>query len=148
MPRKILILCLGNPLMGDDGVGVAVARRLSSTKLPEGVKVVEGGTGGLRLIDEISGFDKVVVVDAVKIGGPPGRIVVLNTKELLGCSSENLGRHAHGVNLTSAIKLGYELFPDKMPAEIILVGVEAKRIEPGLGLSEEVEKKLLYYLLM
>ncbi len=142
MSGRILVLCLGNPLMGDDGVGTVVAERLSSIKLPEGVKVVEGGTGGLRLIDEMCGFDKVVVVDAVKTGGPPGRIVTLNMKELLSGQPEGLNRYAHGVDLVSAVKLGYELFPDKMPAEIVLVGVEAKRIEPGVGLSKEVEKTL------
>jgi len=48
----------------------------------------------------------------------------------------------HDVDVISAIRLGYELFREKMPRKILLVGVGAKEISLGIGLSEEVEKAI------
>ncbi len=48
---KLRIIGLGNPLMGDDGAGIAAVERLASLPLPAGVEVVDGGTGGLTLLD-------------------------------------------------------------------------------------------------
>lgn len=75
---RLLIAGVGNVLLGDDGFGVEVARRLESTVLPDGVRVVETGIGGIALVQELQeGWDALVVVDTVDRGRVPGTVLVI-----------------------------------------------------------------------
>ncbi len=71
-----LVLGIGNLLMGDEAVGVHVARRLGERPLPAGVTVVDGGTGGFHLLSCLIDFDPVVIVDATMDGRSPGTVSV------------------------------------------------------------------------
>lgn len=62
---RLLIIGLGNPLMGDDGAGIQVVNELQKLDLPDYVDVIDGGTPGVGLIDMMSGYSRVIVVDAV-----------------------------------------------------------------------------------
>ncbi|MDQ6783992.1 MAG: hydrogenase maturation protease [Actinomycetota bacterium] len=76
---RILIAGVGNVLLGDDGFGVEVARRLAGIELPPGVRLVETGIGGIALIHELAdGFDVLVVADAVDRGRAPGTIMIID----------------------------------------------------------------------
>ncbi len=69
-----LILGIGNVLLGDEGIGVHVVRRIeSSGPLPAGVECLDGGTGSLVLLEPLQSARRVVLVDATADGGPPGR---------------------------------------------------------------------------
>lgn len=75
---RAIVACFGNVLRGDDGFGVAVAHRMRSTSLPEGVEIMEVGIGGIHLVQELlDPVDALVVVDAVDLGRPPGTVVVM-----------------------------------------------------------------------
>ena len=71
---KTLVLGLGNVLMGDEGVGVYVARELEKRALPEGVECLDGGTGGFTLLEPLEGADRIVLIDAAADGNPPGTV--------------------------------------------------------------------------
>lgn len=72
--QPVLVLGIGNLLLGDEGVGVHVVRRLETAPLPPGVAVLDGGTGGLHLLSALTGHPAVVVVDAAADGRPPGTV--------------------------------------------------------------------------
>jgi hydrogenase maturation protease len=74
--RKVLILGIGNTLRSDDGLGVYVVRHIveSGVSLPEGVELLDGGTAGFDLLGLIDGYDKIVIVDALKVDDKPGSI--------------------------------------------------------------------------
>ncbi|MCK5554411.1 MAG: hydrogenase maturation protease, partial [Deltaproteobacteria bacterium] len=72
--QRVLVLGVGNLLLSDEGVGVHVARRMMEMDLPPQVRVVEGGTDGFGLMNILLKADRVILVDAVKAGGPPGSI--------------------------------------------------------------------------
>jgi hydrogenase maturation protease len=76
---SVLVACVGNVLRGDDGFGVAVARRLSATgALPDGTHLIETGTGGLAIVYELmNGYDVLIVVDAVDLDREPGSVFVI-----------------------------------------------------------------------
>jgi hydrogenase maturation protease len=75
---RILIAGVGNVLKADDAFGVEVARRLEGMELPEQVRVVETGIGGIALVQELQdGFDALIVADAVDRGRPPGTIMLI-----------------------------------------------------------------------
>ena len=75
MQRSVLVLGLGNPLRGDDGIGSRVVEELIRRGLPEGVTALDGGTGGLDLLQVLEGWERVVVVDAADVGREPGQFV-------------------------------------------------------------------------
>jgi hydrogenase maturation protease len=75
---RILIVGVGNVLHGDDGFGVETARRLAQRTLPEGVDLIETGIGGIALVQELqTGYDALVVIDAVDRGRPAGTVLVI-----------------------------------------------------------------------
>ncbi len=71
---KTLILGLGNTLMGDEGVGVAVVRSLEQHPMPEGVECLDGGTGGFLLLEPLESADRIILVDASADGNPIGTV--------------------------------------------------------------------------
>lgn len=72
----MLVACFGNVLRGDDGFGYAVAQRLLAEELPDGVRVIEVGIGGIHLVQELmAGVDALIIVDAVDLGRPPGTVI-------------------------------------------------------------------------
>jgi len=75
---RVLVAGVGNQLRADDAFGVVVAHRLMEMDLPEGVKVVETGIGGIALVQELQeGYDALVVIDAVDRGRPPGHVMLI-----------------------------------------------------------------------
>jgi hydrogenase maturation protease len=75
MPLKTtLILGVGNVVMGDEGFGVHVARKLEENELPPGVRVEEGGVGGFNLLGTLGDIQRVIVVDVMMMDLPPGDI--------------------------------------------------------------------------
>jgi hydrogenase maturation protease len=76
---KVLVAGVGNVLRGDDGFGVAVVEHLANEKLPDQVRVMDVGIGGIHLVQELMAepVDVVVVVDAVEMDRPPGTILVI-----------------------------------------------------------------------
>ncbi len=78
--ETVLILGVGNLLMGDEGVGVHVARQLEQEDLPAGVMVVDGGTGGFHLLSYLEEYRSVIMIDACMDGREAGTISVLKPR--------------------------------------------------------------------
>jgi len=129
-----LILCLGNPLRRDDAVALHVARILEADP-PPGASVTTSARAGLYLLDEMEGFDRVVVVDAVQTGGhPPGTIHSLPAEALHGPA----GPSPHAVGLPSALALA-RAAGAPVPSRVWLVLVEVETLDVvGEGLSPAV----------
>ncbi|MBK7706718.1 MAG: HyaD/HybD family hydrogenase maturation endopeptidase [Acidobacteria bacterium] len=78
--KKVLILGIGNTLMGDEGVGVHVVNSLENTVLPENVELLDGGTGSFLLLEPMQAAERVILVDATIDGAPNGTIRRLRPK--------------------------------------------------------------------
>lgn len=129
-----VLIGLGNPLCADDGVGVAVARLIGH--LPR-TRVVEGGTPGLGLLDLMEGYHKAILVDAVVSGAPPGTIHRFTMEALP--PREYLPLSLHGVNAVDALSIGRAVAPERLPPEIVILGMEAAERTPfRTWLSPEV----------
>jgi len=134
--KHVLILGLGNPLLGDEGIGVQVVEELKGLELPDGVTVVEGGTAGLGLIGLMEGYQRVIIVDAADMGHPPGRVVRFTPLEAQFKTAEApLSLHQIGLGEVLALAEALEV----APAELVIIGIQPSRIEGGVGLSPEVE---------
>lgn len=136
---RSIVIGVGNPLLGDDGVGIRVARELSR-RLDNhtGVAVTELYAGGLRLMEAMVGFDRALVVDAMVTGAcPPGSVRCFAPAEL--GSTRNL-RCAHDTSLPAALAMG-EMLGLPLPREIRVWGVEAACCEEfGETLTAPVER--------
>ncbi len=134
-----LILGVGNPLQGDDGVGVRVAEMLADQELPPGVKVEEVGTPGLGLAAWLEGQSRVVIVDAVYMGQSPGTWRRFGPAEVrLIADSDVISLHEPG--LAEALALAQAL--DALPQEIVFYGVEPVCCDAGQELSPAVRQAL------
>lgn len=136
---KIRIIGVGNPLMGDDGIGIAAAELLDALPLPAGVEVIDGGTGGLTLLDLMDGAEKVVLIDAVETGGAPGSMVRFSPSEV-AMEGGGPGLSLHEAGLEEVLALGREM--DLLPPQIVIYGIEPASVERRLGLSPEVADAL------
>jgi hydrogenase maturation protease len=136
-PRTALVVCVGNDLAGDDGAGPEVHDRLVREGLPGAVRLRCLATGGISLLDEIDGDGLLVVVDAVQFGAPAGTVHVRRWSDLpvplAGAVS------AHGIGLREAIEIAARLYPERLPHDAYLVGVEGTRFDQlGEDLSAAV----------
>lgn len=142
---KILIAGVGNVLHGDDGFGVAVAKRLaSSADLPATVKVMETGIGGMPLIQELMyGYDLLIILDAYRKGGKPGQLYVLEPvlPDLDGLdvtAKRDYFADTHYATPMRALSLLAHL--SRLPKTIRIIGCEAEEVDDlRIGLSPPVE---------
>jgi hydrogenase maturation protease len=121
---KLLVLGLGNPILTDDGVGIYVSRQAAERSRLENVSFAEASVGGLRLLDILSGYDRVVLVDAIQTAnGRPGDVVRLHPNDVR--ASMHLDS-THDLSFPAALALGRSLGM-ALPADedIIILAVEA-----------------------
>jgi len=136
--KNILILGLGNILLGDEGVGVRVIEQLFSHPLPDEIEVIDGGTAGYELINFFEGKEKVIIVDAVKTDDTPGSVYKLDLSVVQ--EDETVQLSLHQIGLKNVFKMASMM--DLNP-EVTLVGIVPKDYQDyNIGLSEEVEKAI------
>jgi len=133
-PAPVLVLGVGNILMGDEGIGVRVIESLKESRLPDGVELFDGGTASLELLSAFSNRKKLIVVDAIKGGQESGAVYRFNFEDLTYQREFATSLHQLGIidTLSQARILGC------LPEEVIIIGVEPARITPGLELSPEM----------
>ncbi|MFW6082708.1 MAG: hydrogenase maturation protease [Chloroflexota bacterium] len=134
-----LVLGLGNPLRGDDGIGPRVIEELRKIELPEGAEAVDAGTGGIDLLHIMEGWDRVIVVDAADIHRPPGHFRRFSPEEVQLLKAD--GRFSyHRAGLADALALARAL--GRPLPDIVVFGVQPGVIGWGQGLSPAVEARL------
>ncbi|HEX7573472.1 MAG TPA: HyaD/HybD family hydrogenase maturation endopeptidase [Bacteroidota bacterium] len=79
-PPTILVLGIGNYLLGDEGVGVHAIKALEQEPVPPGVILLDGGTGGFHLLSYLQDYTTVLLIDATMDGGVPGTVRVLRPR--------------------------------------------------------------------
>ena len=138
--KPILILGLGNPLQGDDGIGCRVAEEFVGASvtapLPDEVEVMDGGTPGVGLLNFFDERKRVIIVDAAEMGIAPGEFRKFTLHEItLTGSQERFSLHRSGV--ADALALAREL-KIELP-EIIFFGVQPASVEWRDSLSPQVQ---------
>ena len=139
MQSMTLILGLGNPLRGDDGIGPRVIEEVTRRGLPEGVSSLDGGTAGLDLLNVLEGWKRVVVVDAADVGREPGQFVRFTPDQARFVEVED-SFSLHHAGLGAVLALA-EVLGKTLP-ELTIFGVQPARVGWGQGLSPVVEAAL------
>lgn len=138
---KTLVLGLGNPLLRDDSIGLRVAQELRDQfEGDPDVEVGEDYWGGLRLMERMIGFDRVIIIDAILTNTEPGTIHLLSLDDIPTQRSAS----AHDVNLPTALEFGRQVGAVLPPAsKITLIGIEAADVQTfDETLTPELERAL------
>jgi hydrogenase maturation protease len=144
MNKETIVLGLGNPLMGDEGIGIKLIEMLQSASgdFPE-ADFIDAGTGGMSLLHLISGRRKAVIIDCCIMGTEPGTIKqftpdeVKTVKQLTHLS-------LHEVDIIKVIDLARQL--GECPEEIIFFGIEPETVSQQMELSDILTDRVGRYI--
>lgn len=134
-----VVIGLGNPLMTDDGIGLAALERLREEwSLPEDVVLVDGGTWGLRLLPQIEDAGRLLLLDAIDVGGAPGDVVVLEREGIPRYLRQELSPHQVGLRDVLALA---EL-RGRLPRHTVAMGIQPTTVALGDAVSPETRASL------
>jgi hydrogenase maturation protease len=133
-PCRVLVLGVGNVLLGDEGAGVHAVRSMEAEAWPSHVTILDGGTGGFHLLSLFEEFARIVLVDATMDGQPPGTVRLIRPR-FASDYPRTLSAHDIGLKdlVESAALLG-------LTPEVVLVTISVTTLPEGLDadLSPEV----------
>jgi hydrogenase maturation protease len=135
-PRTVVI-GLGNPLMRDDGLGLAALDRLRATR-PRHVELIDGGTWGMNLLPILESADRVLLLDAVDRGLEPGTPIELSGAEVPRYLAVKLSPHQ--IDLRDVLALAE--WRGTLPRELVVIGMQPARVEMGTELSDVLASRL------
>lgn len=139
---KTIIVGLGNPILGDDGVGWKVAEEVKKqlTSPPAPVPAGEGyrrrgegdidieflSLGGISLMEHLIGYERAILIDAIASGQEPGSVITSQLSEMPDYSASHTSS-AHDTSLQNALQLGREMGAD-LPKQVIVVGITTHHV--------------------
>lgn len=134
----ILVLGLGYILLSDDGVGVRAIQHLQDNpRLPEGITLIDGSSPGAQILSQATGVARLLVLDAIDVGLPPGTLVQFNGDAISDLRGESDEQPLGIVNLLEALQmLGWQ------PQAVRFLGVQPSTLALGTTLSPVVTDAL------
>ncbi|MRR51874.1 MAG: HyaD/HybD family hydrogenase maturation endopeptidase [Rhodocyclaceae bacterium] len=138
---RTVILGVGNILLTDEGIGVRVIETLQQRyRFPPDVEVVDGGTAGMELLETLEHADNLIIVDAVRVGQPPGTVVRMAGDEVPVFFRTKISPHQIGISdLMAAL-----YFRDASPKNMVVIGFQAVDLSDGMKLSPQAAAKVDY----
>jgi hydrogenase maturation protease len=136
LEKLLSLIGIGNHFRRDDAAGLEVVRRLRLAH-PPGVILIEQEGEPASLIESWSTADEALVVDGVSSGAAPGTIHRFDVTDA-PLPAEVFNPSTHSMGLPEAVELAREL--DRLPARLVVYGIEGEDFEAGEGLSEPVQR--------
>lgn len=135
--KSILVIGVGNYLMGDEGVGVQIIQKLEKMELPSYLDLVDGGTGGFLLLNMFETYPKIILIDATMDGKEEGTVSLIKPRF---ASDYPSALSVHDVGLKDMIESIYLM--EKVP-EIYLFTVSIKEMKPmTIELNEKIKNSM------
>lgn len=138
-PGGTVVLCIGNHLLSDEGVGVHAAKAIYERGLPPEVTLIEGGTDGFKLMNVIVEADRIIVVDCVKGGAEPGSLYRFDIDDA-PTSFSGVKTSVHQIGILEVIHMS-ELISGRTP-RTTFIGCEPESLAMSMELSPTVAAKL------
>ncbi|MCP5268799.1 MAG: HyaD/HybD family hydrogenase maturation endopeptidase [Zoogloeaceae bacterium] len=142
---KVVVLGVGNTLLEDEGIGVRAVELLQERYvLPPEVRVIDGGTAGMELLESLEDVDKLIIVDCVRVNQPPGTLIRRVDDEVPAFFRTKISPHQIGVSdVLAALTLR-----ERFPKHLALIGIQPKSLECGIELTPEIAATLPQVLAM
>jgi len=136
---RAVVLGIGNTILTDEAAGVRAVELLEQRyRMPDNVLVIDGGTSGMEMIEDLSNLDFLIVIDVVKTGAAPGTVVKIAGDEIPVFFRRKLSPHQIAL---PDVLASLELL-DTMPKEIVVLGVEPISLELGMEMTETIAEKV------
>ena len=135
--NKIGVIGVGNPLWGDDGMGILLMEEIAKRKI-EGVEFIDGGTGGINLIHDLAKFDLVVILDVVDFGGKYGETRIFSIEDIV--CDDKIRFRTHETDILNIIKISQKL--GEAPDKIFIFGVQPKDLSLKMDISRELKQSM------
>ena len=132
---RVLLIGIGNLLMGDEGVGIHLVKRLSQTSLPDRLEVLDGGTGGFHLMEYFESYQNVILVDATLDGNEAGTIRLIEPRFT---SDFPPAMSTHDIGLKDLLN-GLQVLGRLPKIHLFVVSISGLQ-ELSIGLSPALEK--------
>ena len=133
----IAVIGCGSLNRSDDGVGVEVVRALRPRlQARPDVRVLDAGTDGMSVMFGARGCRTLIIVDSCRSGGPPGAIFEVPGHELESAHEPSL--NLHDFRWDHALHAGRRIFKDEFPSDVVVLLIEGRSFELGIGLAAEV----------
>lgn len=137
--RPTVVIGLGNPLMGDDGLGLAALEQLRAQwDVPADVELVDGGTWGMNLLPVIEDAGRVLLLDAINAGAAPGTEVVIPRHRLPKYLAMKISPHQ--VDMADVIALA--VLRGTLPDETVAIGLQPSKVELSNELTDLLRCRL------
>ncbi|MEC1697555.1 HyaD/HybD family hydrogenase maturation endopeptidase [Schinkia azotoformans] len=137
--NKISILGIGNTLYSDEGVAIHVLPLLENALAGfENVEIIEGATDGMRLLGPVEEADYLLIIDAINAGEAGGTLITISNDDIPQYFGVKMSIHQVGfqeVLFASKIR-------DKLPNEMVMIGVQPESLVLGVELSDPVRAVL------
>lgn len=132
---RIVVLGAGNILLTDEGLGVRAIERLPlSYCLPPAIRIIDGGTSGMEMLEDLEGLDALIMVDAIRAGKPPGTLIRLAGDAVPVFFRSKLSPHQIGL---ADVLATLELL-GRAPRYTAILGMQPESLALGMELSETV----------
>jgi hydrogenase maturation protease len=137
--NSVCVIGLGNMILQDDAIGLYVTETIKEHyRFEPQIDLLDGGTAGLDLLPVIEGYEKVLFVDAVDAGEPPGAIVILEGDAIPSFLAAQVSVHHVGLSdLLFAARMA-----DLLPAEVCLVGIQPESVGIGVEVTDILRRRL------
>lgn len=136
-PTDTVVVGCGNLLRGDDAAGPIMVRLLADKQLPEGVRLIDGGTAGMDVAFAMRGARRVVVIDASRVGVAPGTVHRVPGSELTDLRPPE--GNLHQFRWDQALGFAQWLLKDEYPEEVTVWLIEGESFQHGEALSPVVQ---------
>lgn len=139
IPRRIVILGVGNLLLSDEGLGVhALAALERDYDFPPEVELVDGGTCGMELLEPLTGVDLLILLDVIRANRAPGELIALRGDAVPTRLRQKLSPHQVGLaDVLATLQL-----LDDTPREVVALGIEPASLALGIQLTPTVTASL------
>ena len=136
---RAVVLGIGNTILTDEAAGVRAVELLEQRyQIPDNVLVIDGGTSGMEMIEDLSDLDFLIVIDVVKTGAAPGTVVKIAGDEIPVFFRRKLSPHQIAL---PDVLASLELL-DAMPKEIVVLGVEPISLELGMEMTPTIAEQV------
>ncbi|MBM9520354.1 hydrogenase maturation protease [Desulforhopalus vacuolatus] len=141
--KKIGVIGVGNPQMGDDGIGPVLIHRLNAFPLfSDTVCFIDGGTGGMTLVHELAKLYTAIIVDAGDFGGKPGEFRIFSPEELVSVKQFS-GFSVHEWDLIKTIEISKVM--EELPEHLHIMAIQPETIAWQSKLSKILESQIPVY---
>jgi len=138
--KDVIVVGIGNRLLGDEGMGLHIIDNLSKIPMPSHVNIIDCGCDLLSLTAYLNKPQKIVIIDAIRAGGMPGEIYRFDYSKLATTKDET--QSGHQIGTIDVLRLLKSVYPVLADSEITVIGIEPKTLELGNNLSKEVKERI------